>query len=393
MSARSQFGHTHLAMQTDPHMFYSCHMKTRFFRHAVGAGLALALSLTACAQPGVTPAAKVTESAQGAQGAADLAAVKEYLRSRTALLKTSTGALQATSDQYHALAKSAGFDYAALYARDKDAVIKLITTARNQWVAASPQYEQMEGIVAGVPALADYDVTLDAGASAAEGGDGVVGFDITLPDGAKLEKPGNLFGVTESALWGTFAAYSAKGVFDFDGDGAVEFGESLPDANVLKGSIDMLHEVAGQLDSAAGAWQPTDTDAFQSLVTMIPTMNEYFDSWKNSRFVSGSASQQRDFVAISRLADMIDILGGLEVVYKGVSPLVSAKNAGEDSAISGGLTGLRAFVGDVYARENAGKHFTPEEADMLGKEAQDRATALTGKIAQMAATLNVNVSK
>ena len=54
----------------------------------------------------------------------------------------------------------------------------------------SPVAAEAEGVVAGVPSLAEYDLILDAGASGAEGGDSVVPFDLTLPDGRVLPKPG-----------------------------------------------------------------------------------------------------------------------------------------------------------------------------------------------------------
>ncbi len=342
--------------------------------------------LSACAQPVATSAAKP-------KSAADLDAIKTYLTGKTAELKTSTSALKTSSDRYYELAKAKNFDYAAMFASDTATVIKLIEDARGQWMTASPQYEQMEGIVAGVPSLADYDKNLDAGASKEEGGDNVVDFDIPLPDGRKLVKPGNLFGVTESTLWGTFDAFKAPGAFDFNADGAAQFGESLPDANVLKGSVDLMHDYAQRLDVSAVAWQPTETDAFQALVTMIPTMSEYFDSWKGSRFVAGDASTQRDFVAISRLADIVNILGSLQVVHTSVSPLIAAKNPAEDAAIGKGLNDLKAFVSEVYEKEKGGKKYTPEEADILGKEAQDRATAVTGKVAQMAGVLGIKLSE
>ena len=50
-------------------------------------------------------------------------------------------------------------------------------------------------MVAGVPSLAQYDIILDAGAAGSEGGENVVPFDLALPDGRVLAKPGNLFGV------------------------------------------------------------------------------------------------------------------------------------------------------------------------------------------------------
>jgi hypothetical protein len=57
------------------------------------------------------------------------------------------------------------------------------------------------------------------------------------------------------------------------------------------------------------------------------------------------------------------------------------------------LTDLKAFVADIYSREQSGKRFTPEDADLLGAEAQNRATALTGQIAQVAAKLHIQVEE
>ena len=53
-------------------------------------------------------------------------------------------------------------------------------------------------------------------------------------------------------------------------------------------------------------------DAFTALVVMTPTMSEYFEAWKNSRFVAGDKANEKAFVAASRLQDIADILGGLE---------------------------------------------------------------------------------
>ncbi|KPV49479.1 hypothetical protein SE17_32415, partial [Kouleothrix aurantiaca] len=226
--------------------------------------------------------------------------------------------------------------------------------------------------------------------SGAEGGDSVVPFDLTLPDGRVLPKPGNLFGVTESTLWGPYAEFTAKDVtMDVDGDGTASLGDVLPDANVLKAAADALDSNVSQLEGSAQAWQPTDSDAFTALVVIVPTMNEYFDSWKNSRFVAGDTSTQRDFVAISRLADIQDILSGLQVVYGEVSPQVANVDAAQAAQAGQRLNDLKAFVADVYQQEQGGKRFSPEEADLLGAEAQNRATAIAGQLTQLSAQLNV----
>ncbi|MCL5995916.1 MAG: hypothetical protein M1546_07655 [Chloroflexi bacterium] len=150
---------------------------------------------------------------------------------------------------------------------------------------------------------------------------------------------------------------------------------------------------SAQLLDASGQWSPTEADAFTALVVMVPTMSEYFEAWKGSRFIAGDASTQRDFVAISRLADIQDILGSLQVVHQGVSPLIQSVDKSQDEAIAGGLADLKAFVAKVQGEEKGGKRFTPEEADTLGAEAQSRATAITGQVSQLAARLSITIEQ
>jgi hypothetical protein len=278
-------------------------------------------------------------------------------------------------------------------ANQAEAAAGYVLTAREAWLAASPAYEKMEGIVAGVLTLADYDVILDAGASGAEDPEGAVPFDLELPDGTVLPQPGNLFGVLESTLWGTYAEYSSGVDLDYDIDGEIEFGEVLPDAQVLKAAADLTDSYAIELGEAANAWEPTLSDAFTSLVVMVPTMSEYFGSWKASRFVAGEASTQRDFVVISRLSDIIDILSSLQVVYAEVKPLVAEHDPDQAKQIDANLAALKDFVAGIYAEEQAGKVFTAEEADSLGAEAQDRATAIAGQVTQVAAALGIELAE
>jgi hypothetical protein len=373
-------------------------------RRIVMLGVVGLLALTACGE--ATQTASPTSATGGAVATqtianttasisgADLTGIKSYLLDKATALKGHTARLKAASDRYYGLAEGAKFDYATLWGNSKGEVTGIIQEARNTWMEASPGYEQIEGLVAGVPALSHYDVILDAGSSAAEDSENAVPFDLTLPDGRVLPKPGNLFGVTESTLWGTFPGYRVEGVeADYNGNGTRDFGEALPDAHVLKSGVDALDSYTGDLLAAAQAWQPAVEDAFTALVVMVPTMNEYFNSWKNSRFVAGDASEQRDFVAISRLADITGILSGLQVVYKGVSPMVRSVDVSRDEVIAQGLEDLRAFVADVHAQEKDGKRFTPEEADILGVEAQNRATAIVGQISQVAAQLNIEVEE
>ena len=326
-----------------------------------------------------------------AQSEVDLSTLRAYLLENVTALQAEAGALETAATEYYALAEAAGFDYAALWDSDAEAVWTALAAARAAWMTASPLYEQVEGIVAGVPSLSEYDVILDAGASGEDDPEGGVPFDLTLRDGRVFERPGNLFGVLESSLWGTRPEYSSGVEADFDGNGEADFGEWLPDADLLVTAAETMRSYTDDLLESAEAWEPTVEDAFTALVVMTPTMSEYFAAWRDSRFVLGDASTQSDFVVISRLADVEDILGGLLVVYDGVSPLVQTVDVAQDMQVRSGLLDLQGYVSDLYTQEQDGRVFTPEEADLFGSEAQLRAQAIAGQLAQVAALAGVNL--
>ena len=108
---------------------------------------------------------------------------------------------------------------------------------------------------------------------------------------------------------------------DLDGDGRLEFGEVLPDANALKAAADAFVLYGGKLDRSAKAWRPTASDAFTSVVVMVPTMSEYFGQWKVSRFVLGDKAKGDSFNVVSRLSDI-----GTSSVACASSTAASARN-------------------------------------------------------------------
>jgi hypothetical protein len=318
-----------------------------------------------------------------AQEAADLSGVKTFLVDRATSLKQGADVLQQNADAYYALAQAAGFDYAVLWQNSKDEAVALVQALQNDWMTISPLYEQMEGIVAGVPSTSKYDPILDAG----EPGD--VPYSVFLPDGNVLAQPGNLFGLLETALWGTDPEAVADVSVDFDGSGTQDFGEALPDANLLKGFADATADQTGALLGQAVVWEPTETDVFTALVMNVPTMSAFFDSWKTSRFVMGDEATHQDFAVISRLSDIKDNVGSWQVMWSGLAPVVADSDAARSQQIVTGLEDLHVYVADLLDQENGGRRFTPEEADLFSSEAQDRATAIVGQIAQIAGEMNI----
>lgn len=322
----------------------------------------------------------------------NLSGVKTYLTGRLTVQAAGSAQLVKGADAYYRLAQAAGFDYRKL-ATNKAAVQAALKEARAGWTRASPVYEEVEGIVAGVESLSAFDLILDAGTSAAEGGEDVVPFDLKLPSGRVLPRPGNLFGVNEGTLWNTVASFSSGVAFDVDGDGRLGFGDKLPDANVLKAAAGELSRQTGLLQKAAAAWQPTRSDVFGALVGNVPTVGPvFFENWKTSRFVLGTGTTRTDFVVISRLSDLNGNVASWEAMYRGLAPEVKAKNPQLDRQIAEGLNSLNAYVARLAAQEKR-RRFTPEQADTLQAEAQNRATAITGRLTQAAALLGVKVSE
>lgn len=353
--------------------------------------LALSLLLTPALAHTTGAQAAVQAVAQGT-ASANLNSVKTYLTGRLGVQAAGTAQLVKGADAYYALAKATGFDYRKLSA-NKGAVQAALRVARDGWTRASPVYEEVEGIVAGVERLSAFDLILDAGTSAAEGGSDVAPFDLKLPSGKVLPRPGNLFGVNEGTLWNTVRSFSSGVAFDVDGDGKLGFGDSLPDANVLKAAAAELNRQTGELQKAASAWQPTRQDVFGALVGNVPTVGPvFFENWKTSRFVLGSRTTRTDFVVISRLSDLNGNVASWEAMYRGLSPEIKGKNAALDAQITAGLNSLNSYVARLASQEKT-RRFTPEQADTLQAEAQNRATAITGRITQAAALLGVKVSE
>jgi len=358
-------------------------------RFVSGLMLLCLVSLTACST-GTAPSQG--EQKEPVPAKVDLSGTKSYLLSKSRELVTETGGLKAVAQAYYDLAKAYRFDYRALWQQDAATAREHVAKAKGHFLKANPAYELMEGIVAGVSELAQFDVDLDAGIAAADGTEDVVSFDVPLPNGQVLAKPGNFFLLAEVTLWGTKVEWTVQDVApDLDGNGKVDFGESLPDANILKGVADAFAAKSSELLKAAEAWEPTEADAFTALVVMIPTMDEYFGAWKESRYVAGDGASSIQFVATSRLQDIADILSGLQVVYGSVKPSVVASDAAQAAQIEGDLAGLRTFVQEILAKERAGQKFTAENADLFGSEAQQRATAIAGQITQAAAKLGVDI--
>lgn len=367
------------------------HSNSRAFKWVASATLGLSL-VAASGCSGSNDNETESAAASPAAVSVDLSKVNEYLVGKATSLQSSVADLKKLSDQYYDLASEQNFDYSALWSQKQSEVSKLLLDAKKLFLGANTSYESMEGIVAGVGELSHYDIDIDAGNPAGDGAEDVVSFDVKLPDGKTMEKPGNFFYLEELMLWGTNPEWDIENVKpDLDGNGAVEFGETLPDANIFKGVTDSFEAMASSLLKDAQAWQATPEDSLTALVVMIPTMEEYFQAWKETRFVSGEQATSQQFVAVSRLQDISDILSGLQIVYQAMQPSIAEADDAQATQTGNELNDLYAFVSDLYAKEQAGTKFTAEQADAYGADAQNRATAIAGQITQVAAKMGITI--
>lgn len=364
-------------------------VRRRTRRTVAALALGATLAVTAgCGGDSDEDAATTTEA--GAQ-AADLAAVKDYLTEHTAELSAETAELKELGERYYELAEATDFDYDRLMAEHGDEVAEILDQSKQAFVRANPSYEEMEGIVAGVPRLAQYDVDIDAGSDASDP-ENAVSFSLELPNGKTLEQPGNAFFVTETSLYGTNPDFLAQGADqDVDGDGKQEFGEGLPDPNVYVAMVRKFDEMAKQLDADAQAFEPSASDALTAITVMTPTMSEYFEAWKNSRFIAGEEASELGFVAASRLSDIADILEGIQFTYDEVEPLIAAESPAQAKQTAAALTDLLAYVEELRDKEADGHRYTAEQADTLGSEAQRQAEAIAGQVTQAANRLGIEL--
>jgi hypothetical protein len=345
----------------------------------------------------VASACALASSAQAAPaggGTPDLREIKTYLLGRSSSLVREVSAQRTRAERYYTLAKASGFDYAALWRNHRGKVSRLLVPAKESFNHSHKAYEEEEGIIAGVPSLARYDVIMDSGTSAKDDPQTAVPFSLTLPDGRVLHQPGNFFhALLEPTLWGTDARFVARppARVDLDRDGKVEFGEVLPDANVFVGIMRGFERYARESDAKARAWTPTSSDVLTALVVMVPTMEGYFGEWKSSRAIRGNKAQEKAFVAHSRLIDVHGILLSLRNIYSGVKPLVARASTAQSSQIGSQLNALSSFVDRIYAREQSGQRFTPREADLLGSQAQRQANAIAGQVSQVAGALGIKL--
>lgn len=315
--------------------------------------------------------------------------VKGYLLGALTRMEQASDEFLTNATAYQKLVDTNGGDITRAFAQSPDEIMRLVAALRENYKAMdSFGYETIEGIVAGVPKLSDFDVYLDAGVPKDQAGSGtpVAPVVLTLPDGSKIDREGCLFTyLIEPMLWGSNKKLVVAA--DLDRDGKIVPRESLPRADVLITVARDVRMKIHELHETAIAWQPSTSDYFSAIITMTPTLSGYFDDWKESRYAPETSGK---FTAVSRVSDMRGIMFSVAVLYEAVHAKVAVKDPALANSIQRGFEGILVFIDRVDQREKkAGAVMTPAEVDELGEKAKQKADKLVPQIEQAAALLSI----
>ncbi len=308
------------------------------------------------------------------------ASVKSYLLKGLEKVNAASQDFVANSEAYSALVAANGGSVDAAYKAEPKKMEQLVKKMQDNYKAMdSFGYETIEGIVAGVPALADYDIYLDAGVPASEGPEDVAQVVLDLGNGQKIEKQGALFTyIIEPMLWGG----DERWVTPVDGGEKV-----LPRPEVLAAAAKDVNKKLGELLADAKAWNATVGDCFGAMIVMTPTLSDYFEDWKESRYAKEKSGR---FQAVSRVSDMRGIMGSCQVMYEAVEGQVAEKDKSLAKSVDAGFKGILSFLDKIEKREKQGE-IKGAEIDELATQAKEKTDKLVPQIEQSAAVVGIKV--
>jgi Imelysin len=315
-----------------------------------------------------------------ANGDETAASVKSYLLKGLEKINATSQDFVANSEAYSKLVAANGGSVEAAYKADPKKIDKLVVKMQENYKAMdSFGYEAIEGIVAGVPSLADYDIYLDAGVPASEGPDDVAPVVLDLGNGQKIDKEGALFTyVIEPMLWGG----DTRWVVPVDGGKKL-----LPRPEVLTAAAQDVNQKLAKLLADAQAWNASVADCFGAMIVMTPTLSDYFEDWKESRY---SKEKSGRFQAVSRISDMRGIMGSCQVMYEAVEGQVAEKDKSLAKSVDLGFKGIMSFLDTIEKREKQGE-IRGAEIDELATQAKEKTDKLVPQIEQSAAVVGVKV--
>ena len=270
----------------------------------------------------------------------------------------------------------------------------VLTRAKALWIEGNPYYERVEGVVAGTPSLSVYDVILDAGSSAKEDPASAVPFDLKLADGRVLgsraisttsprECSGERCPSTRPGRQGRprrrregRVRRGASGCGRLQGGGR-RIRRSTPGSSTARrarGSRRIRRLHGGGRDGA-------DDERVLRAVEGLPVRAR-----QPARRATRSTSSRASPTSATSSA-------GSGSSTPGSSPRSRRSTSSRRPRRSASSTACGRSSAKLRKQESSGRRFTPEQADSLGRTAQERATAIAGQVTQAAARLKVKIAQ
>ncbi len=316
------------------------------------------------------------------------AGVKAYLLKVAGTCLDASHQLQTVGSEYQKLVAAHDNDPVAAAKAAPQCMAKLIHQMRNAYERIdSYGYEYIEGIVAGVPSLAKYDVELDSGLpkSMAKDGQGPVASVVIHAGELTLDHEGSLNNfLIEPTVFGTNARFVA-------GEAALPGFDkpvALPKPALVVALADYAVDGYTRMLNDAKTWKPTDQDCFRAITTMTPTLAGYFDEWKQAKEQGGATGGR--FVAVARVSDMRGIMGSVRLIWEGEVEKVRQEDPALAANISDGYEQIMKFIDLIEARNDA-QALNIQTIDALGSQAKERADKLAVQAAEAAALLGLQV--
>ncbi len=306
--------------------------------------------------------------------------VKSYLVKALKKVHSESQDFVKNSNAYANLIKDNGGTVTAAYQTKSKEMDKLVAAMQENYKGMdSYGYETVEGIVAGVDSMADYDVYLDAGVPASEGPEGVAPVVLDLGNGEKIDKQGALFTyIIEPALWEGNKRWVVK----------VGDGKTMPRPEVLVAAANDTEKKIGNLLKDAEGWNASVQDCFGAMIVMTPTLSDYFEDWKESRYASDKSGR---FQAVSRVSDMKGIMSSCAVMYDAVKGSVAQKDKALAKATDSGFKNILTFLDLLAKREKEGE-IKGAEIDELASQAKEKTDKLVPQIEQSAAVAGIKTA-
>ena len=322
-----------------------------------------------------------------------VAEIKSYLTGKLNRMDNAAHDFVKNADAYQKLVDASGGDYNRVALEHGSEALALVAKMQGDFkIYHNEGYETIEGITAGTKLMVDFDTYLDAGVPKGEATTDSPASTLVLKDrNGKIitDRNGNLFHyIIEPTLWGTKELFVHR--LSTEAAAKLKPVTVLPRAEVCVAAANDCARKLDELLGIANRWQPTLDECVGALVWMTPTLNGYFDDWRDSRY-NPQASLGR-YVAESRVLDMRGIMFSLQLMCNAILPELAKKDAALAARLKSEYTDILAFVSRVDERERkSGGKITAAEIEELASQAKRHTDQLTPHLKQMAVEMNLKL--